>query len=126
MSPEYVILLLNLVDHLAATSNMTRELREEYELLSGNVRTMVAEERDPTPEESVDLNERIASASDRLRRAQTRLNTPYRDHLPHRPSSTGRGGPDFLFDDDEVPVASLGALDFLFDDDDGTDDSHRR
>ncbi len=66
MSPETLLLVLGLIDHLALAMQLTGTVRADYELFSAKLRAMVAEDRDPTEDEWQELNARIDAARAKL------------------------------------------------------------
>ena len=55
MNPAIVMLVLKLIDLIAAGLLLIGEDKERYERLSESIRKMVEEGRDPTPEEEAKL-----------------------------------------------------------------------
>ena len=73
MKPRTELAFLNLIDLLAMAIPMASCVREDFELISSGVRTLVGEGRDPTDEEWSVLNKRITISSARLQRAHDAL-----------------------------------------------------
>lgn len=69
MSPELVLLIMKGLDLVAAAMEGSAEWKSTYDRLSDNVKAMVAEGRDPTPEEFASLMAESDDATQRIRDA---------------------------------------------------------
>ncbi len=67
MSPKTSLLILRLLDLIALGASLAPEIMARYRDISAKVRTMVEEDRDPTPEEWGELD---AETEDLFRRIQ--------------------------------------------------------
>lgn len=67
MNPSTMLAVLKIVDLVATAAVMLPEIRARYDALSGMVKTMVEEGRDPTPEEWAALNDETDDLMNQLR-----------------------------------------------------------
>ena len=73
MSPQVLIAIISLIEHVALGLRLGPKAKKEYALLSAKVRSLVDNDRDPSAEEWADLGRSIDSASSRLRAAAALL-----------------------------------------------------
>lgn len=70
MNPATALLILRMVDLLAAGLQFTGESRARYDRLSAKVKTMIEEGRDPTEQEFDELFAESDALTERLRAAR--------------------------------------------------------
>ncbi len=73
MDPRAILALISLIDHLALAVRFGPKAKADYGKLSAAVRSMVANDRDPTDAEWEDFGRRINEGSARLRAAAALL-----------------------------------------------------
>lgn len=66
MGAEHVLMLLRLLDMLASVAIRSADIQAEFQVLSGDLRRMVEEGREPTPEEWAEQNARVDDLHQRL------------------------------------------------------------
>lgn len=76
MSPEVALLILRILNMLAAGLRLSHELREEYEGYTAKVRTMIEEGRGPTVAELDELLAKSDTLTERIRAAKEQKEAP--------------------------------------------------
>jgi len=69
MGAGQILLILQLVDAVAVLLRSVPDAKRQYDALSKQIRSLVAEGRDPTQTEWAELNARLAALSSRLESA---------------------------------------------------------
>lgn len=70
MNPATALLILKVIDLLAAGTQLFGEDKERYDRLTGKIRVMVEENRGPTDEEFDELLDESDALTERLRAAR--------------------------------------------------------
>lgn len=73
MNVGTLLVVLSLIDHIALAVDMAPRVKKEYDALSFCIRRLVANDREPTHVEWLDIGRRMEVASKRLRDAHALL-----------------------------------------------------